>query len=428
MGERIGVVGAGYVGLTTAACLAHLGHQVTCVDRDPDRVSLCARGEIPIAEPGLAELVREGLDEEQLAFTICPDALADADVVFLCVPTPMRDNGDADLGALEAALRALSPVLPPGCVLVTKSTVPVGTAARVPRLLGRDDLPVVSNPEFLREGSAVRDFLRPSRVVVGASESTKDASRRVAGLYAPLEAPIVHTGTESAELAKYASNAFLALKLSYVNSLAELCERTGADVTEVTGAMGLDERIGEGFLAAGPGWGGSCLPKDTRALLGVAAEAGVELPLVHEAVRANSRQTARMVRKIRVAATGSADGSLEGKRIALYGLTFKAGTADLRDSPALAVAGELAQQGAALTAYDPSASEAPSWLPVVENPYRAAEDADAVAVLTEWPRFRELDWTAIAAATRRPAVVDTRNLLSAAELDGTGFTRIGVGT
>jgi UDPglucose 6-dehydrogenase len=428
MGDRIGVVGAGYVGLTTAACLAHLGNQVTCVDRDPARVSSCSRGEIPILEPGLPELVREGLDEEHLSFTTDADALADSDLVFLCVPTPMRDNGNADLGALESALRELSPVLPPGCVLVTKSTVPVGTAARMPAMLGRDDLPVVSNPEFLREGRAVRDFLSPSRVVVGTDASTKDAARRVAGLYAALDAPIVHTGTESAELAKYASNAFLALKLSYVNSLAELCEGTGADITEVTGAMGLDERIGEGFLAAGPGWGGSCLPKDTRALLGVAAEAGVELPLVNEAVRANSRQTARMLRKIRIAATGSADGTLTGKRITLYGLTFKAGTADLRDSPALAVAAELDRQGARLAAHDPSVRDAPSWLPTFENPYRAAKDADAVVVLTEWPRFRELDWTAIAEATRNPAVVDTRNLLTGAVLDGTGFTRIGVGT
>lgn len=427
MGDRIGVVGAGYVGLTTAACLAHLGNHVTCVDRDPRRVETCARGEVTILEPGLEELVREGLGEERLRFTTDTGALADSDMVFLCVPTPMRDDGTADLGAVEAALGQLSPVLPPGCVLVTKSTVPVGTAARLPGLLGRTDIPVVSNPEFLREGSAAHDFLSPSRVLVGSAPEHREAANRIAGLYTELNAPIVHTSAESAELAKYASNAFLALKLSYVNSLTELCEAVGADIGEVTTTMGLDERIGAGFLTAGPGWGGSCLPKDTSALLSIAADAGVELPVVREAVRANARQTARMLRKIRLAATGSTSGSLAGVRIALYGLAFKAGTGDLRDSPALAIAAELDHQGAELRAYDPSVTDAPDWLTAVDTPHAAAKNADAVVILTEWPQFRELDWAAVAEAARRAVVVDTRNLLDDAVLQGTGIQRIGVG-
>lgn len=348
-------------------------------------------------------------------------------MVLLCLPTPMGPDGTADLRAVESVLSSLRDILPPGCVLVTKSTVPVGTAARLPALLGRDDIPVVSNPEFLREGKAIADFLKPGRVLIGAAPEQHDAARRVAGLYAGLDGPVLRTSAESAELAKYASNAFLAVKLSYVNTLAELCERVGADIGEVTETMGLDDRIGAGFLAPGPGWGGSCLPKDTSALLGVADCAGVNLPLVRAAVSANSLQAAAMLRKIRIAATGATDGSLSGVRIGLLGLAFKAGTGDLRDSPALGIAAELSAQGAVLTAYDPAVPAGPDWLPTAGNPYQAADRADAVVILTEWPEFRELDWSRIAAAACRPVVVDTRNLLDDALLAGTGLRRIGLG-
>ncbi|MTD53393.1 UDP-glucose dehydrogenase family protein [Amycolatopsis pithecellobii] len=427
MGNRVGVVGAGYVGLTTAACLAHLGHHVTCADNDQSKVEECAGGEIPIAEPGLRGLVRDGLAEERLAFTTDLAALDQSDVVLLCLPTPTGPDGTADLSVVETVLGSLREVLPPGCVLVTKSTVPVGTAARLPRLLGRDDIPVVSNPEFLSEGTAVADFLEPDRVVIGSAPEHREAADRVAGLYAGLDAPVIRTSAKSAELAKYASNAFLAVKLSYVNTLAELCEHLGAEIGEVTMTMGLDERIGPDFLAAGPGWGGSCLPKDTSALLGIAEGAGVDLPLVRDAVAVNARQAAAMLRKIRIAATGTPDGSLSGARIGLLGLAFKAGTGDLRDSPALGIAAELAAQGAELTAHDPQVPDGPGWLTSTGNPYQVANRADAVVVLTEWPQFRELDWFRMAAAARRPVVVDTRNLLDDKILAGTGMRRIGVG-
>lgn len=427
MGNRVGVVGAGYVGLTSAACLAHLGHHVTCADNDKSKVDGYLAGTIGIAEPGLPGLVRAGLAEERLTFTTELAALAESDAVLLCLPTPTGRRGTADLRAVESVLGALRDVLPPGCVLVTKSTVPVGTAARLPDLLGRTDIPVVSNPEFLREGHAVADFLGPSRVLIGAAPEHEDAADRVAGLYAGLDAPVVRSGAESAELAKYASNAFLAVKLSYVNTLAELCERVGADIGEVTRTMGLDDRIGSGFLAPGPGWGGSCLPKDTSALLGVAERVGVDLPLVRDAVSVNARQAASMLRKIRLAATGATDGSLSGARIGLLGLAFKAGTGDLRDSPALGIAAELASQEAVVTAYDPEVPAGPDWLSMAENPYQVADRADTVVILTEWRRFRELDWSRIAAVASGSVVVDTRNLLDDALLAGTGLRRIGVG-
>jgi UDPglucose 6-dehydrogenase len=428
MANRVGVIGAGYVGLTSAACLAHLGHHVICVDNDKSKVDDCAEGLVGIAEPGLSGLVRDVLAEERLVFTTELAALEQSDFVLLCLPTPMGPDGTADLSAVESVLGSLRDILPPGCVLVAKSTVPVGTAAQLPGLLGRTDIPVVSNPEFLREGKAVADFLEPSRVLIGAAPEHRHAADRVAGLYAGLGAPVLRTSAESAELAKYASNAFLAVKLSYVNTLAELCEQVGADIGEVTRTMGLDDRIGCGFLDPGPGWGGSCLPKDTSALLGVAERAGVDLPLVRAAVSVNTRQVATILRKIRVAATGAPDGSLRGARIGLLGLAFKAGTGDLRDSPALAIAAELAGQKAVLMAYDPEVPEEPEWLTTTENPYQVADRADAVVILTEWPQFRELDWGRIAAAARRPVVVDTRNLLDDVVLAGTGLRRFGVGT
>ncbi len=433
--RRISVVGAGYVGLTTATCLASLGHRVVCADIDNAKVEQLRRGEVRIFEPGLAELVAQGLAAGRLTFVQGvaesvngPDG--PAEVVFLCVPTPMGVGGVADLAAVESVVEEAAPLLAPGCVVVNKSTVPVGTTGRVGELIGRTDVAVACNPEFLREGSAVEDFLNPDRIVVGSD--AQDAAERVAALYARLGAPMVLTDAASAEMVKYAANCFLAMKLSYVNAVAELCERLGADVTDVTEGIGYDRRIGQSFLAPGPGWGGSCLPKDTQALLQVADSADFEFRLLRATIETNIRQRQRMVDKVRLAVTGKKSGSLSRVRIGLLGLTFKAGTDDLRGSPALAVAALLRQAGAELTAYDPQlgAHSAPADLAgatVVDDPVLAAKDAEALVVLTEWPEFRTLDWALLAAEVARPIIIDTRNLLDPDVLARAGFTWVGVG-
>lgn len=433
--RRISVFGAGYVGLTTAACLASLGHRVVCADVDRAKLEQLRRGEVGVFEPGLSELVAQGLAAGRLTFVQGaaesvngPDG--PAEVVFLCVPTPMGVGGVADLTAVESVIEEVTPLLAPGCVVVNKSTVPVGTTARVGELIGRGDVAVASNPEFLREGSAVEDFLNPDRIVVGSD--AQDAAERVAALYARLGAPTVLTDAASAEMVKYAANCFLAMKLSYVNAVAELCERLGADVTDVTEGMGYDRRIGQSFLAPGPGWGGSCLPKDTQALLQVADAADFEFRLLRATIETNIRQRQRMVDKVRLAVTGKKSGSLSRVRIGLLGLTFKAGTDDVRDSPAIAVAALLRQAGAELTAYDPrlgpdSTSVNLAGATVVDDPVLAAKDAEALVVLTEWPEFRNLDWARLAAAVARPIIVDTRNLLDPDVLARAGFTWVGLG-
>ena len=436
--RRIAVVGTGYVGLTTGACLASLGHRVVCADVDESKVERLREGRIGIREDGLAELVAEGVAAGRLSFVVgAPAALKELEqeggpleVMFLCVPTPMGVGGIADLAAVEAVVEETRDVLPPGCVVVNKSTVPVGTAVRTAELLDRPDVGVVSNPEFLREGSAVRDFLNPDRIVVGSDQ--QDAAERVAALYARLGAPTVLTDAASSEMIKYAANCFLAMKLSYVNAIAELCERLDADVADVTEGIGYDRRIGQSFLSPGPGWGGSCLPKDTHALLQAADAADFEFRLLRAAIDTNTRQYQRMVDKIRTAVTGKRTGSLSRRRIALLGLTFKAGTDDLRDSPALGVAALLKQAGADLVAYDPGVESAtttidPSLLTVVDDPAEAVRDAEAIVVLTEWPEFRSLDWKALAEVTGSRLVVDTRNLLDADVMRRAGFTWVGVG-
>jgi len=436
--RRIAVVGTGYVGLTTGACLASLGHRVVCADVDAGKVERLRSGEIGIQEEGLDELVAEGLAAGRLSFVVGAAAAleelrregAPAEVVFLCVPTPMGVGGVADLTAVEGVVEEIRATLPAGAVVVNKSTVPVGTAERTAELLERDDVAVVSNPEFLREGSAVHDFLHPDRIVVGSA--AQDAAERVAALYARLGAPTVLTDAASAEMIKYAANCFLAMKLSYVNAMAELCERLGADIVDVTEGIGYDKRIGQAFLSPGPGWGGSCLPKDTHALLQVADTADFEFRLLRATIDTNTRQFQRMIDKIRLAATGRRTGSLTRKRIALFGLSFKAGTADLRDSPALAVAALLRQAGADLVAYDPSVPVGcpdlePSLLDVVDDPYLAVKDAEAIVVLTEWPVFRSLDWARIAELVGRRCVIDTRNLLDPDVLRRAGLEWTGVG-
>ncbi|HKS52448.1 MAG TPA: UDP-glucose/GDP-mannose dehydrogenase family protein [Pseudonocardiaceae bacterium] len=424
--RRIAVIGSGYVGLTTGACLASLGHRVVCADVDPGKVARLSAGEVSILEPGLPELVAQGLAAGRLQFVVgAAAAVTEAEVVFLCVPTPMGNGGGADLSAVEAVATEVRSLLPPGCVVVNKSTVPVGTAARTAELLGRSDVAVVSNPEFLREGSAVRDFLNPDRIVVGCD--AQDAAERVAALYAKLGAPTVLTDAASAEMVKYAANCFLAMKLSYVNAIAELCERSGADVLDVTEGIGYDRRIGQAFLQAGPGWGGSCLPKDTHALLQVCAAADFDFPLLQASLETNTRQQHRMVEKVRDAVGGS----LAGQRVGLLGLTFKAGTDDLRDSPALTVAALLAAEGADLIGYDPAVPAAvPGMtddLQVTDDPIKVAAGAAVLVVLTEWPEFRLLDWARLAELVEHRIVIDTRNLLDADVLRRVGFEVRGIG-
>jgi UDPglucose 6-dehydrogenase len=339
----------------------------------------------------------------------------------------MGEGGVADLGVLESVLGELSGVLARSCVLVTKSAVPVGTSHRAAELLGRADVRVVSNPEFLGEGHAVRDVLHPDRIVIGSADS--EAADHVSELYRATGAPVLRTEA-APRWRSTASNAFFALMVSYVNVLAELCERMGADITEVSRTMGLDGRIGHAFLSPGPGWGGSCLPKDTNGLLRAAEAVGVDFAMLRDAVKANARQHALVVRKVRQAVTGSPAGSLTGIRLGLLGLTFEAGTGDLRHSPALAIAGELTRAGPLLTAYDPCVplgARLLDGLRVVDDPYVVAKDVAAIVVLTEWPQFRDLDWSQLAAIAEHAVVVDSRSLLDREGLAGTGFTHTGIG-
>jgi UDPglucose 6-dehydrogenase len=433
--RRIAVIGTGYVGLTTGACLASLGHRVVCGDVDPVKIDRLRRAEVDILAPGLSELVAEGLAAGRLSFVVgAQQALMahddGAEIVYLCVPTPMGVGGVADLSTVESVIDEVRSLLLPGTVVVNKSTVPVGTSLRTKELLKREDVSVVSNPEFLREGSAVDDFLNPDRIVVGCDE--QDAAERVSALYARLGAPTVLTDAASAELVKYAANCFLAMKLSYVNAMAELCERLGANIADVTEGMGYDRRIGQAFLSPGPGWGGSCLPKDTSAMLQVADSADFEFRLLRATIDTNERQRQRIVDKIRLAVTGKRGGSLSHMRLGVYGLTFKANTDDLRDSPALAVAAMLRQAGAELVAYDP-AVRSDSLRPeigsvtVVDDPYLVGKEADGLVILTEWPEFRSLDWAKLAESVRNPVVVDTRNLLDKDTVGRAGFSWVGLG-
>ncbi len=428
--STVGVVGAGYVGLTTAACLAHLGHVVVCADIDADRIERLRKGNVPILEEGLSELVSAGLSSGLLSFAVGAVEAADhAEFVFLCVPTPHGVDGAADLTAVDDVTREIGPALRAGAVVVNKSTMPVGSTRRVDRLLREAGAPadvrVVSNPEFLREGSAVADFLHPHRIVVGADEPA--VAVRVFELYKGIQAPIVVTDAASAEVIKYASNAFLATKVSFVNAIANLCESMSADVRSVALGMGYDPRIGFEFLQPGPGWGGSCFPKDTAALLHASRAAGYDFSLLRGVVEVNEEQRDRMVAKVRAAHGGP----LDGARVGVWGLTFKANTDDLRDSPAVAIAGLLADEGAVVRAYDPAASDSTQellpYLQVVTDPYEACDGADVLVVLTEWDEFRRLDFDRVAAAMGSPSIVDTRNLLDPAALRRQGFSYVGVG-
>ncbi len=422
----LAVIGTGYVGLTTGVCFAHLGHDVFCADIDADKVARLERGESPIVEERIEELIAEGLESGRLRFTDSPvEAVRDCEIAFLCVPTPSMADRSVDLAFVESAVAMIADALPPGAVVATKSTVPVGSTLVVERTLGRHDVAVVSNPEFLREGTAVHDFLTPDRVVIGSDDPA--ASERVAALYECLGAPVVITDPATAETVKYAANAFLATKLSFVNAIAAVCEAVGADVDDVMTSLGHDHRIGPDFLQPGPGWGGSCFPKDTQALLQISEEAGYPFRFLEGVLEVNAQQIERVVAKVESAVGGS----LDAANVAVWGLTFKANTDDLRESPSLAVVRGLLSRGARIRAWDPTVEASrppiPDDVEVCADPYVACQDADAVVVLTEWAELEEVDAVKVAELVRRRAVVDARNILDRDAWRLAGFDHQGIG-
>ncbi len=423
---KIAVIGTGYVGLTTGACFAHLGHEVICADIDEDKIKILSSGRAPFVEDGLDRLVEEGLENGNLRFVVgAKNAVADCEVAFLCVPTPQRADESADLSFIETATQEIAALLPPGTIVVNKSTVPVGSTRVVEAALQRPDVRVVSNPEFLREGSAVGDFLSPDRIVIGSEDQA--AAITVSSLYLGISAPIVVTDPASAETIKYAANAFLATKLSFVNAIAAICEGVGADISDVMLGLGYDDRIGREFLRPGPGWGGSCLPKDTRAMVRIAEDAGYDFRLLRGVIDINEDQFNRVVDKLEAAVGGS----LQGRTVAVWGLTFKAGTDDLRDSPSLPVISGLVGRGAVVRAYDPTVAvdwdDAPAGVEIVGGPLDACNGADVLAVLTEWGEFRMVSPRAVGEQMENSAVVDARNCLDRALWQRHGFDYRGIG-
>lgn len=427
---RVAVIGTGYVGLVTGACLAELGNEVVCVDTDEEKIQKLRSGTIPIHEPGLDEIVERHASTERLRFTTSlPDAVASAEVVFICVPTPSGDDGRADMSFVEAAARDIAHALNGYTVVVNKSTVPVGSAHVVERLIretagSNADVDVASNPEFLREGSAVYDFLHPDRVVVGTT--TERAVGLLTELYRPLSAPTMVVAPETAELIKYASNAFLATKVSFINAIANICDAVGADVKDVALGMGYDHRIGLEFLKPGPGFGGSCFPKDCAALIEAAADGGYEFAMLKGVLTVNEAQGEVVLAKLRRAAGGS----LDGTRVAVWGLAFKANTDDVRDSPAVQIVMGLRSEGAQVVAYDPAVADLVYVNLGIErghSPLEAAAGADALVILTEWDDFRWVDLPLLRREMKGAVIVDARNILDAAHARGVGFEYVGIG-
>jgi len=424
--KNLAIIGTGYVGLTTGACLAHLGHKVVCADVDPEKIAKLQSGIIPIVELGLAELVAEGMASGRLSFVVgSVEAAKSCDIAFLCVPTPQGEDGSADLSYVQRAAEEIAAVLPFEAIVVNKSTVPVGSTKVVERALKRPDVKVVSNPEFLREGSAVQDFLKPDRVVVGSDDQA--AAMKVASLYDGLSTRVIITDPASAETIKYAANAFLATKLSFINAIAAICEGVGADINDVVVGMGSDKRIGENFLRPGPGWGGSCFPKDSRALIKIAEDADYSFDLLKGVITVNDQQLDRVADKIRIAAGGS----LSGKVVAVWGLTFKAGTDDLRDSPAIAIIERLMKFGARVQAFDPTVTDIRTGIPndlvIASSSAEATAKADVLAVLTEWDDFKWISPTTIATTMNGKQIIDARNLLDRKDWERAGFTYQGIG-
>lgn len=430
---HISVLGTGYVGLVTGACFAEFGLDVTCMDIDPNRISKLLKGEVPFFEPGLAELVTKGLKANRLHFTTDLNQAVDSGlVIFIAVGTPSRADGSADLSYVDEVARNIGSRMTGYKVIVTKSTVPVGTAERIRKIIKSSqetayNFDVVSNPEFLREGSAIEDFMRPDRVVIGADSAQATAIMK--DLYRPLyliETPVVMTNVPTAEMIKYASNVFLATKISFINEVANLCEKVGGNVQTVAKAMGLDKRIGSKFLHAGPGYGGSCFGKDTAALVHIGENAGYEMKLAATTKQVNERQRARMVDKIR-----DTLGNLSGKTIGLIGLSFKPNTDDLRDSPAMMIAEHLMKEGCTVRAYDPEGQkEALATLKDLvgcQDAYDAAKGADALVLVTEWNQFRNLDFGQLKGLLRHPIMIDLRNVYDPERVASYGFYYVSVG-
>ena len=420
----IAVIGTGYVGLATAVGLAEIGHVVVGADIDALKISTLQSGISPINEKGMNEGIVKSLSAGNLSFsTDVVSAASAADIVFLCLPTPQGDDGSADLSYVENVARLLGSHLAPNSVVVNKSTVPVGTSRQVAKWLSREDVSVVSNPEFLRQGTALQDFLHPNRIVVGGDSA--EAVAAVASLYSKIDAPILRMNAASAEALKYAANSFLATKLTFVNAIADICELVGADVFDVVGGLGMDPRIGDQFLSPGPGWGGSCFPKDTRALVKIAEEQGYDFALLRGVIQTNDEQYERIALKV----VDVCGGSVAGKTLAAWGLTFKAHTDDLRDSPSIAILTLLHNMGAQIRAYDPSARavEQYQWIERCSSALEACEGAYALAVLTEWPEFATVNPGAVASALSRASVVDGRNLLDITAWKSAGFDYRGVG-
>lgn len=431
---RIVMIGAGYVGLVSGVCFADFGHEVVCVDNVEEKIEALRKGDIPIFEPGLHELVKSNSESGRLSFTTdLEKAVAWADVVFIAVGTPSRrGDGHADLTYVYAAARQIAKAVDGYTVVVTKSTVPVGTGDEVERIIRETnpeaDFSVVSNPEFLREGAAIGDFKRPDRIVVGTDEPRAIAV--MTEVYRPLhlnEGPLFFCERRTSELIKYAANAFLAMKITFINEIADLCERLGADVQKVSKGIGYDKRIGDKFLHAGPGYGGSCFPKDTLALVKTASDADSPMRLIEATVAINDNRKRAMARKV-IAACG---GSVRGKKIAVLGLTFKPNTDDLRDAPALTIIQALQDNGAQISAFDPEGMDgARALLPNVEfgaDPYTIAAGADAIVLVTEWDEFRALDFRKLHATMKSPNLVDLRNVYPPQEVRRYGFEYVGIG-
>lgn len=431
---RVTMIGTGYVGLVSGACFADFGHTVTCVDKDESKIDRLHDGIMPIYEPGLDKLVESNVKEERLFFTTDPaDAIADADAVFIAVGTPSRrGDGHADLSYVYAAAEEIAKLMKGFTVVVTKSTVPVGTGDEVEAIIRKvnpdADFAVVSNPEFLREGAAIKDFKIPDRVVVGTDDDrARDVMRE---LYRPLflnETPIIFTERRTSELIKYAANAFLAVKITFINEIADLCEKVGANVQEVSRGIGLDGRIGSKFLNAGPGYGGSCFPKDTLALTKTANDHDSPVRIVDTVVEVNAARKKAMATKI-IDAMG---GDISGKTIGVLGLAFKPNTDDMRDAPSLDIIPALVEAGAVIKAYDPEAMEEASHLlngiDYAENPYAVLEGSDAMVIITEWDQFRALDLDRVKQALKQPVVIDLRNIYAPDDMTKRGFSYTSIG-
>jgi len=430
---RVAMIGTGYVGLVSGACFADFGHDVVCIDKDAGKIDRLLKGEIPIFEPGLEALVERNVREGRLSFTLDgAEAIAGADAVFIAVGTPTRrGDGHADLSYVYAAAEEVAGLIDGFTVIVTKSTVPVGTGDEVEAIIRKirpdAQFAVVSNPEFLREGAAIEDFKRPDRIVVGIEDERARAV--MTELYRPLflnETPIVFTGRRTSELIKYAANAFLAMKITFINEMADLCEAVGADVQQVARGIGLDKRIGNKFLNAGPGYGGSCFPKDTLALVRTASDAGAPVRLIEATVAVNDARKKAMAGKV----ADAVDGDLRGKTVGVLGLTFKPNTDDMRDAPSLDIIPALQAMGATIQAFDPEGHEARQMLKDVDfkaNAYEAVEGADAVVIITEWDQFRALDLDRMKLLMKTPTVIDLRNIYRPEDMKARGFRYTSVG-